>query len=387
MARTMEVIQKKRVLLIENFSSDFLKARLPLAKFLQKQGYEVFALVPNDGYLENIKDAGIQVIGYDLDRKDKGILQLIRLTKIYKIIAKENRIDISHSFRFQPNLVNVLANFFNKRRVVLHVTGLGIAFSNFSTYYRALRFISQLIFQLKLIRANALIVQNEDDKNDLWLSGYWEKKIFLINGSGVNTTIFDQSLYDRKALRKEFGISQQDFVFICVTRLLLEKGIVEMTTAFQKLNELNPNIKLWIVGWADIDNPRHVQKSYIEKFENSTAVKFLGRKDNVNELLAAVDGFIYASYYREGIPRGILEALSMSLPILTTDTPGCKTTVREGQNGYLFKPRSSDEIIKHVLKLINIPEIKAFGLKSRVIADSKFSETIIFSQIEKLYSL
>jgi len=383
----MEVIQKKSVLLIENFSSDFLKSRLPLAKFLQKQGYEVFALVPNDGYLENIKDAGIQVIGYNLERKDKGIRQLIRLTKIYKIVAEENRIDIVHSFRFQPNLVNVLANFFNRRRVILHVTGLGIAFSNFSIYYQLLRFISQLIFQLKLIRANALIVQNEDDKNDLWLSGYWEKKIFIINGSGVNTTIFDQSLYDRRALRKEFGISQQDFVFICVTRLLLEKGIVEMTTAFKKLNELNPNIKLWILGWADIDNPRHVKKSYIEKFENSTAVKFLGRKDNVNELLAAVDGFIYPSYYREGIPRGILEALSMSLPILTTDTPGCKTTVTEDQNGYLFKPRSSDEIIKYVLKLINNPEIKAFGLKSRVIADSKFSETIIFSKIEKLYSL
>jgi glycosyltransferase involved in cell wall biosynthesis len=237
-----------------------------------------------------------------------------------------------------------------------------------------------------LIRANALIVQNEDDKNDLWLSGYWEKKISLINGSGVNTIEFDQSLYDRKALRKEFAISEQDIVFICVTRLILEKGIVEMTTAFQQLNELNPNIKLWIVGWADIDNPRHVQKSYIEKYKNSTAVKFLGRKDNVKELLVAVDGFIYPSYYREGIPRGILEALSMSLPILTTDTPGCKTTVIEDQNGYLFKPRSSDEIIKHVLKLINNPELKALGLKSRAIVDSKFSETIIFSQIEKLYS-
>ncbi|WP_026751224.1 glycosyltransferase family 4 protein [Sediminibacterium sp. C3] len=382
----MEVVGAKRVLLIENFSSDFFKARLPLAKFLQKQGYEVFALVPNDGYLENIKDAGIHVIGYDLDRKNKGIRQIIRLTKIYKIVAEENSIDIVHSFRFQPNLLNVLANFFNRRRVVLHVTGLGIAFSNFSVYYLALRFISQLIFQLKLIRANALIVQNEDDKTELWFSGYWEKKIYLINGSGVNTSIFDQSLYDRKSLRKEFGISEQDFIFICVTRLILEKGIVEMTTAFQQLNDLNPNIKLWIVGWADIDNPRHVQESYIEKYKNSPAVKFLGRKDNVKELLAAVDGFIYPSYYREGIPRGILEALSMGLPILTTDTPGCKTTVREDQNGYLFKPRSSEEIKKHVLKLISNPKLKAFGLQSRAMANSKFSETIIFSQIEMLYS-
>jgi len=96
----MGVVGNKRVLLIENFSSDFLKARLPLANFLQKQGYEVFALVPNDGYIENIKNAGIQAIEYDLDRKDKGIRQLIRLTKIYKTVAEENRIDIIHSFRF-----------------------------------------------------------------------------------------------------------------------------------------------------------------------------------------------------------------------------------------------------------------------------------------------
>jgi len=189
-------------------------------------------------------------------------------------------------------------------------------------------------------------------------------------------------MYDRKALRKEFGILEEDFMFICVTRLIWEKGIVEMTTAFQKLNKLNPNIKLWIVGWADIDNPRHVQKVYIDKYNNSPAVKFLGRKDNVKELLAAADSFIYPSYYREGIPRGILEALSMGLPILTTDTPGCKTTVSVDHNGYLFKPRSSDEIIKYVMKLINNPELKALGLKSRAMADSQFSETIIFHKLK-----
>lgn len=375
----------RRVLLIENFSSDFYKARLPLAKFLIAKGWEVYALIPRGEYAEIISQQGITVVEYELFRKDKGIKQLLRLIQIYKKVIKENDIDIIHSFRFQPNLLNVLSNLFNRRKLILHITGLGIAFSNSSIKYLFLRFVSQVIFQIKLLRADRVIVQNFEDKKDIWLSSVWDTKVVVINGSGVNIDIFNKEIHNKKLLRKTMDIQENELIYICVTRLIWEKGIKEMVDAFVKLRPKNLNCKLWIVGWSDMDNPRHVKESYINSFQDESDIIFFGKKENIIELLAIADVFIYPSYYREGIPRSLLEALSMSLPIITTNMPGCNLTVKSGLNGFLITPRSTDEIITAVENMTLSNQLSAFGKMSRQIAVDRFSDAAVFSEVEKIY--
>jgi glycosyltransferase involved in cell wall biosynthesis len=374
----------KRVLIIENFSADFYKARIPLAKHLMKSGWKVSALVPSGEYVQRIRDHGIEVLEYDLDRKNKGLKQLFSLLKIYRKIIKDNQIDIIHSFRFQPNLLNVLANLFNRKRVILHITGLGIAFANNSFPYLLLRLMSQLIFQLKLLRADKVIVQNEDDAKDIWFGRSWKNKINVILGSGVNTGIFDSNSFNKISLRQQMSISRTDIVFICVTRLIWEKGIDELMESFKIIHSSHKNAKLLIVGWSDHDNPRHVPKSYIDKWNGKHNITFLGRKENIRELLVASDVFIYPSYYREGIPRGILEALSMGLPVITTTTPGCKLTVVHGENGYLIKPGSIPELTNAMEKILQ-SDMTEMSLKSRTLAEEQFSDVLIFSQIENTY--
>ena len=107
----------KRILLFEAGASDFYKARLPYANFLEKKGYKVFALVPKTKFKTNFN---ISIIEYDFTRKNKGISQIISLVKLVLKVIKENKIDVIHSFRFQPNIINVLANFFNKKTVITH---------------------------------------------------------------------------------------------------------------------------------------------------------------------------------------------------------------------------------------------------------------------------
>ncbi|NQW59128.1 MAG: glycosyltransferase, partial [Polynucleobacter sp.] len=144
------------------------------------------------------------------------------------------------------------------------------------------------------------------------------------------------------------------------------------------------NVRLLIVGWSDHDNPRHVPKSYIEEWNGKHNITFLGRKENIRELLAASDVFVYPSYYREGIPRGILEALSMGLPVITTATPGCKLTVVHGENGYLIKPGSTSELTNAMQRILQI-DMKEMSSKSRILAEEQFSDALIFSQIEHTY--
>ena len=374
----------KRVLIIENFSADFYKARIPLAKHLMKSGWKVFALVPSGDYVQLIRDEGIEVLEYDLDRKNKGLKQLLSLIKIYRKIIINNQIDIVHSFRFQPNLVNSLANLFNSKKVILHITGLGVAFSNNSFPYLLLRLMSQLVFQLKLLRADKVIVQNEDDAKDIWFGRSWKNKMNVILGSGVNTGIFNSDSFNKLELRQQMGISKTDVTFICVTRLIWEKGIEELLESFKLIHSSYRNARLLIVGWSDHDNPRHVPKSYIDEWNGKHNITFLGRKENIRELLAASDVFLYPSYYREGIPRGILEALSMGLPVITTDTPGCKLTVVHGDNGYLIKPGSISELTNAMQKILQ-SDMKEMSSKSRILAEEQFSDALIFSQIEHTY--
>lgn len=372
---------KKKVLLIENSSSDFFKSRLQFANHLQKKGYEVFALVPHSESF-NLSDCTIKMFNYHLNRNNNNFISSIKNILYFKKIIKENNIDIIHSFRFQPNFLNVFANYFNKKIIILHITGLGIAFSSRGWYYRIIQFISQLIFQIKLFRANKVIVQNPDDKDDILFSRLWKNKIEIIKGSGVDINLFNSDSYNKSILRSKFNILNNHVVFVCVTRLIWEKGISEMITAVKKIN--NHKIKLFIIGSPDFDNPRHVSQTFIDKFNSDANISFLGRKDNIEELLSASDVFIYPSYYREGIPRGILEALSMSLPIITSNTPGCRLTVVEGKNGYLVRPKSEEDLIFAIKKILNNDLIK-MGRYSRMLAENEFQNEIIFKQIEEIY--
>ena len=180
------------------------------------------------------------------------------------------------------------------------------------------------------------------------------------------------------------NISRTDVAFICVTRLIWEKGIKELMESFKIIHSFNRNAKLLIVGWSDHDNPRHIPKSFIDEWNGKHNIVFLGRKENIRELLTASDIFIYPSYYREGIPRGILEALSMGLPVITTATPGCKLTVVHGENGYLIKPGSITELTNAMKKILQ-SDMKEMSSKSRILAEEQFSDTLIFSQIEYTY--
>jgi len=378
------MVIEKRILLIENSSTDFYKARIPYAKYLLNKGYKVFAFIPNDGLYNYKTYNDITIFYYDLKRKDKNILNFFKTIYTLKKIIIENQIQIIHSYRFLPNLINTLSNFFNKKKVIIHITGLGIIFSNNDFIFKFYKIFIQIVFQVKFLRANKIIFQNYDDINDIFLKNIWVKKFNVVKGSGVDINKFSILNYNKKELRSKFNITNSEIIFICVTRLIWEKGIKEMIDAFQELK--NNNCILWIIGWSDSDNPRCINQQYINIYKNHSNIKFLGRLDDIKEYLAASDVYLYPSYYREGIPRSILEALSMSLPIVTTDTPGCNLTVINNQNGFLIKPKSTSDIIRVINNLLN-PKIRyEMSTKSRLLVEKEFQNDVIFTKLEKLYN-
>lgn len=385
MVYKMGLIQEnQKVLLFENLPFDFYNSRLSFAQYLKLNGYDVHALIPcASKYSKLINDYGVKVIEYVFDRNDKSFLQILILAFKLRKILNKHKFDVVHSFRFQPNLINMIAGIGLKHKKIIHITGLGIVFSSDSLKYIFLRLISQFIFMIQFIFADKIIVQNPDDINDIWASFLFRKKIVLINGSGVNLEVFALKKYNKLEIRNSLKISNKKQVYICVTRMLWEKGIKELIDGFLLVN--NTDMLLLIVGWPDLENPRHISNEFITSVvQNSNNIWFLGKREDVPELLAAADVFIYPSYYREGVPRSLLEALSMSLPIITTNMPGCKLAVKNGVNGILIEPRSVTEICKGI-NFIQKSNLLNLGIESRILAKNKFSDTIIYKQILNLY--
>ncbi|TLV00776.1 glycosyltransferase family 4 protein [Dyadobacter luticola] len=377
-------MSNKNILLLAHDGEDFYKARMPLARYLRKEGFQVFVLLPSDNYIDLIKQEGIHVEHSNLARAVKNPLSLIKALFEVRGFASKHQIGIVHSFKFVPNLINAFSNIFTKRKVILHIAGLGIAFANTDFKYRILKLLSQILFFLQFLRANLVIIQNPDDYGDFLFKSSFREKIKLVKGSGVDITKFSP----REAPINYATLSRK-LIFLCTTRLIWEKGIREMVEAFSTLPEfLKQNIQLQIIGEPDYHNPRTVTPDYIEQFKNSELIRFLGRQNNIPTFLRESDVFILPSYYREGIPRSILEALACGLPVITTNVPGCNLTVKNGENGLMIEPRSVSAIKTAVETLISQKvNWNAIGDASRKLALSEFSEETVFSQIVKLYNL
>ncbi len=376
----------KNILLVENLGADFYKWRLKYAQYLVKQGWNVFVLVPADDYSELIEGEGITVYTYYNKGPQTWVSQIKNILAAYRKIFNQHEIGIVHSFRLFPNFINVIANLFSRRKVIVHVTGMGVIYSNQTLSFLFLRWISNIVYWFMINFSNLVIVQNEDDQKQLQKIGFSKRKIILVKGSGVDTELFTFDQKSREHYREKYKMLPDDVLFICVTRLIWEKGIREMVTAFQGLHKDHPELKLMIVGAPFTDNPRNVNEQYIREVDGSDNIIFTGKHNEIHKLLSAADVFLYASYYREGVPRGVLEALSIGLPVITTDTPGCNITVQDGLNGYLIKPRSVDEISKAVIRIAAQREkISGMGAHGRLIAQTIFKDTIVYEQMEKSY--
>ena len=373
----------KRVVLFENSGRDFLSARLSLARYLLKKGYIVYAFVPDDEDLTELRKIGLIVLTYRFNRSNKGFLQLLTIAYQLCRLLKKERIDIIHSFRFQPNLINSLAGLFSSSKRISHITGLGITFSVASKRYKILRQLSQFLYTFIFLLSDSVVFQNDDDEKVLIASKYFKRKIKIIYGSGVDLQDFCPS-HNKVFLREKHLFKQTDVIFIVTTRLLREKGVYELVSAFKILTVKFPDVRLLIIGGLDKDNPRSVDIDFINSV-SCDRINFIGRVDQVRDYLELADIYIYPSYYREGIPRSILEAMAMKLPIITTNMPGCRNTVINFYNGLLIRPRSINSIANVCERIILSQNRNIMGVNSRLLVEEYFSNIIVFKQIENLY--
>jgi len=360
-----------KIIIVSNTTFSIYNYRLSLIKTLKEKGFQVTVVAPCDKYVKKIKKEGIAFLPLsNLNRKGVSPLRdFILFLEFVKIYSKEKPDMILH-FTIKPNIWGSLACGILNIPSISVVTGLGYVFV-FPSYYR--EGIPRAVLEASFKFSSKVIFQNPDDMKLFIQKGIVKlNKAKIIYGSGI-----DPEKFKPKEVAKN-----ENFTFIFIGRLLWDKGLKEIIEACKILKKKGYSFDFFIVGKIDEGNPNSISILDIEKWQEEKIIKYLGFQEDVKKYLIKADVFVFPSYYREGIPRAVLEAMSMEKPIITTDSPGCRETVRDGINGLLIKPKDYIDLADAMEKIMKMPKekLEKMGKESRRIVLEKFNEEKVIKQ-------
>ncbi|MDR2151821.1 MAG: glycosyltransferase family 4 protein [Helicobacteraceae bacterium] len=374
----MEQKPPKTIVFLSHFDGNLYLFRLPIMRRLAQIGWRVIALVPSGEYSAKFADDNIEHIDYKIARSSLNPFAeaavVFRLRKALKIIKP----DILQCFTAKPNLYGAIAGkAADVKTIYAAVTGLGSFFIDESLKAKIVKTI--ILFGYKLIGliCKQILFQNQDDLN-MFIDRKIIKrdKAFMIGSSGVDINYWTRSQNEKNADKT---------TILFVGRLIKHKGIFDLLKAAKNLKaKFGDRVEFIIVGGSDRGNFSNASDEAFEAYR-SIAV-FEGEQKDVKTYYDRADIFVLPSY-REGIPRSILEAQAMSLPVITTDTVGCRDAIENGATGFLVPVCDSVALEAAIERLIVDRSLrKKMGEAARERAKKLFDINVVIERYLTLYN-
>ena len=358
----------------------FCSHRLPIARSAKQAGYDVIVTTRVTNHREIIEKEGFRLIPLKMVRHSYNLFSELRsLAEILRVFHSESP-HIVHNVAAKPVIYGTIAVLFNKKiRIINALPGLGYVFSSKEIKARVIRplmtFLYKILFRLS---KSYNIVQNSSDMdfqiNTLKVD---KNRVFLIKGSGVNIEKFHYSSPQPSKI----------FVFSLVSRMLRDKGIYEFVEASRILKKKGINFTANLVGSSDNENPASISLEQLSEWNTEDIVNWLGHCDDIPKIWRNSHIAVLPSY-REGLPMSLLEAAACGKPIITTDVPGCRDVVINGENGLLVDVRNPNSLANAMFDIITKGKehIEKMGLKSRKLVENEFSMNIIMQKTLNLYN-
>lgn len=376
-----------KILFLISEDTYFCSHRIHLAKAALQAGFEVALATKITRHLEEIQAAGIRVFPLQHFRRSdlNPIRQLRFLGELYNIY-KNYQPDIVHQVAIKPVILgSLVARCCKIPRIINALGGLGYLFTssashrNFRENFKKsfLRFLSIRLFRFVFSNPNTLLIlQNPDDlKTLLHTKCVSQSQVHLIRGAGVDIQAFMVAPFP----------PEPPVIISCVSRMLWDKGIGELVEAAKILQAENINAKVLLYGKPDPENPASISVAQLQAWDTAGIITWKGHSDTIAEVTAACHISVLPSY-REGLPKSLLEAASMGRPIVTTDVPGCREVVIQGENGLLVPAKDSAALAAALKTLIQNPALRAqMGQAGRARIENYFADAIIQKQSLALY--
>lgn len=361
-----------KILVISPKNKTVFNFRGDLIRDMIANGHEVIVSGPNRDFVEDIMALGVsEFIEVPLVKDNISIKgDLIYLKSLYKII-RIKKPEMVFSYTIKPVVYGSLAARLNDvSGIYAMVTGLGRVYASGGMKARIVRLITKILYRLAFAACKKVVFQNSDDIQKMVSQHYLpETKTALVNGSGVNMARFTRA-----------PLPEQP-VFLMVSRIIREKGVMEYCEAARRVKAAHPEARCVLLGGFDTSIGA-LKREDIQPYIDDGSIEFPGEVKDPVSFYHQSAVFVLPSYYREGLPRTILEAMSCGRAVVTTDWPGCREPIIDGVNGYLV-PVQNVELLADKLMILadNQKIIREFAENSFKMCKEKYEVSIVNAQM------
>jgi glycosyltransferase involved in cell wall biosynthesis len=354
------------VVLAANDCWGIVNYRKGLITALRDAGVAVAVFAPEGPYSAAVRGLGIEFYHVPMAPRGKSPRRDLNSLIAYLKQLRAVRPDAFLGFTSKPNIYGSLAAHALGIPVLNNISGLGAVFARQSLLTR----LVSLLYKAALRRSATVFFQNRDDLALFQRLGLVKaSQCVLLPGSGVGLAHFAPR-------KKNVG---RPFTFLFSARLLWDKGVAEFVEAARQVRSRHGQVRFQILGIIEPQSREAVSEAQLGEWEKEGVISFLGAADDVRDAFAGADCIALPSYYREGVPRVLLEASAMGIPVITTDAPGCREAVDDQVTGFLCEPRSVASLVAAIERMLALPTTKrrAMGTAARAKMEREFREDIV----------
>ena len=352
----------KTVLIAINFDEGLYNFRRELLEALLEAGYAVHIAVPDGAYVERLQAMGCCFHNTALNRRGTNPLQELSLLCRYGQILDDVKPDVVLTYTIKPN---IYMGFLCGRKKIPYmptITGLGTAVEGNGPLQR----LTRRLYRAAMKRAAVVFFQNEANEKIFAGMGIAPGRRTMLPGSGVNLRHF----------------TCQDFPagdtvgFLFISRIMKEKGIEEYLDAAQAVRRRHPQTVFRILGFLEDD---YTGRERFERLQREGVIEFAGSVEDVIPYIRVSQCIVHPSWYPEGMSNVCLEGAACGRAVITTDRPGCRETVRDGESGFLVRERDSGDLTAKLELFLSLPpgERKKMGEAGRAYMEERFDRNIV----------
>lgn len=366
-----------RICFVSNSAWSIYNFRIEIIRHFISKGCTVLVIAAEDEYAVLLQQEGCSFVPVHFNNRTENPFTdyalYLHLKKLYKI----HRPDIVFHYVIKPNIYGSLAAAAQQIPSIAVITGLGYAFSKHNWRY----FLIKALYTHALKKTREVwFLNNEDAQFFMAQRMVNVEKTRVLHGEGINTDYFLPVL--KRPENKKFR-------FLMSTRLLKSKGVAIYADAARILKKKNYQVDFELIGFYEQHHPDSIHRADMERWQQEGLIHYSGFARDVRSALAAADCFVFPSFYNEGVPRCLMEAASMQLPVITSANRGCKEVVADNCTGFLCNMNNPFDLADKMEKMINLVQAERIemGVQGRMLVTAKFNIQRIIEVYEQVLQM
>ncbi|MCF2918007.1 glycosyltransferase family 4 protein [Pseudoalteromonas sp. Cn5-37] len=371
---------KKHLLFVVNVDWFFISHRLPIAKKALEKGYKVTIACRFTEHKNELYAMGFSVVDIPFSRSGGGVNAELNTIKVIKRVIDDVEPSLIHAITIKPVLYTGLALKTVNKDIpfIAAISGLGYVFTANTLRAKVTKLIASVFYKIALSQKfKTVIFQNTSDEAILTrVAKLNSTDKTLIKGSGADLSVYR---FEPENLAPPLKVAM-------ACRLLKEKGVYQYIEAARLVKKTHFDVEFLLIGTPDLENPNSVMQTEIDSWVKEGVINYLGHRNDIPDVFSSSSIVCLPSFYGEGVPKVLIEAAACGRAIVTTDNPGCRDAIIEGETGLAVPVRDSEKLAEALICLIEDTKLRSnMGLKARKFAEQEFDVNSVVDKHLEIY--